>query len=83
VGLDDQLRLQAVATVQHSELFGRAPRDVCAETKWQSASHELTSKDLQRGFSFLDEHAIDLEPTADQILTNISSNMPKVFTWMP
>lgn len=83
VGLDDQLRLQGVATVEHSELFGRAPRDVCAETKWQSASHELTSKDLQRGFSFLDAPVFDLEPTADQVPANSSSYMLKAFTWMP
>jgi hypothetical protein len=83
VGLDDQLRLQAVATVRHSELFGRAPRDVCAETKWQSASHELTSKDLQQGFSFLDEPAVDQDQTAVQIPSTSSTHMLKAFTWMP
>jgi hypothetical protein len=83
VGLDDQLRLQAVATVRHAELFGRAPRDVCAEAKWQSASHQLKSKDLQQGFSFLDEPTIGQELTAGQIPSNSSTDILKAFTWMP
>lgn len=59
VGLDDQLRLQALATVRHSEVVGRAPRDFCAEAKWQSASHQLTPKDLQSGLHFLEANLID------------------------
>jgi hypothetical protein len=82
VGLDDQLQLQDVATVRHSELFGRAPRDVSTKARWQSVSHQLTSKDLQRGFSFLNEPAIDQELTG-QIAPNSNSRMLKVFTWMP
>jgi hypothetical protein len=83
VGLDDQMRLQAVATVRHSELFDRAPRDVCADAKWQSASHQLTSRDLQQGFSFLNEPTIDPQITAAQVLSERSSHMPNVFAWMP
>ena len=82
VGLDDQLRLQAVATARHSKLFGRAPRDMCAEAKWQSTSHELTSKDIEEGFSFLNEPAVYQELTASPIASN-GCHPLRLFTWMP
>lgn len=83
VGLDEQLQLQTIATALHSELLGRAPHDICAEAKWQSASHQLTSKDLQRGLSFLDRSTVDQNLLTDDILWNGSSQIRKTFAWMP
>jgi hypothetical protein len=83
IGLDNQLRLQGVATARHSELLARTPHDICAEAKWQSTSHQLTSRDLQQGFSFLDWSRLDQNLVADIILSNGSSQIPKAFAWMP
>lgn len=81
VGLDDQLRLRAVATARHSDLLERAPCDLSSVSKWQNASHQLTSIDLQQGISFLNESTINKELLAD--FANGSTNMPNVFAWMP
>jgi len=83
VGLDSQLRLQAVATARHSELLGRAPSDLCTEARWQSVSHEMVSRDLQRGCSFLDEPTRDPNLIANQFLVNGGCQTPSMFTWMP
>ena len=54
-GVDSALDLRAVATVKHSVFAARGPVDSCTESRWQSASHELTAPDLQRGFAFIAE----------------------------
>ena len=83
VGLDRQLRLRVVATVRHAEVLDRAPNDFCSEAKWQSVAHELTSRDLIRGLSFLSgfESARDL--LLDRIPLNADAKQPFVFSWMP
>ena len=82
VGLDDHLSLQALATVRHSELFSRAPRDLTAESKWQSASHQLTAADLRRGLSFLDALASELGMATSHGDGLIAAS-PSSFAWMP
>ena len=49
VGLNGEMQIEAVATVKHADLWRRAPRDVCTEAKWESAVHDIASKDLHRG----------------------------------
>jgi hypothetical protein len=83
VGLNNHLRLQALATARYTELLGRAPRDICGDAKWQSTSYELTSKDLQRGLSFLDGRILDQNLTEDDALSNGSFIGTSGFTWMP
>ena len=83
VGLDDQLRLGAVATVRQNELMGRVPRDTCTDTKWQSISHELAASDLQSGLSFVGESFL-----RDDSIVGLDSSTPgsrpqKGFAWMP
>lgn len=81
VGLDDQLLLQAVATVRHSEVLSRAPCDLYTESKWQSASHQLTSKDLHRGLVLTGDNAA--APGFMAEFSNSTSNLPNAFVWMP
>jgi hypothetical protein len=83
VGLSDQLQLQALATVQYLDIVGRSPRDLCAAAKWQSASHQLTSYDLQPGLGFLEAPLVDSNLLASQLIRNGSSKLQSVFAWMP
>lgn len=53
VGLNDDLQIEAVATVKHRALWQRAPRDVCSEAKWESAVHEIGLTDLEPGLAFI------------------------------
>ena len=53
VGLDSNLEIRALATVRRSAITDRAPKDSYASTRWQSASYQLTSKDLDLGLGFI------------------------------
>jgi hypothetical protein len=59
LALDEQFRLRRIATVRHLEVLRRAPNDVCREAKWQSASHQLSSHNLEVGFPFIVDSDID------------------------
>lgn len=83
VGLDNELRLQALATVRDSVLSKRAPLDLNSDSKWQSASHQLTSKDLSAGFSFLDDPLLCDGVVGKQFIPNGGVHLPYRFTWMP
>ena len=83
VGLDAQLRLQAIATARHSQVLGRSPSDLCAEAKWQSVSHEVTSRDLERGCSFLGEAAGSRGSSANGFLSSGCAQGSRPFAWMP
>jgi hypothetical protein len=77
VGLDEHLRLKALATVRHLEVLSRAPHDTCIESKWQSTSHELAPRDLQEGLSFLNDAA-----GRESAVRHVQD--PKsTFAWMP
>lgn len=82
-GLDDNLNLQAIATIRHSQLLNRAPNDSCAEAEWKSAAHQVTPEDLQPGLSFL--HA-SLGKSPEEYLPILRSGVygfPSAFAWMP
>lgn len=83
VGLDNQMRLRAVATVRHSEVLARAPNDLCYEAKWQSVSHEMTSRDLQRGLSFINCFVGELDPCASGMPLDADAKANYRFSWMP
>ena len=80
VGLDEKLQLRALATVRHPRLSARAPKDLCAESRWQSTSHQLTSNDLDPGLSFLDHPLArkDFLPSREEDAERNSG-----FAWMP
>ena len=84
VGLDNDLRLRVIATARHPDLLSRAPVDTCHEVRWRTASHQLTSQDLEPGIPFaLDEHSgRDCLPNAP---LGASCNMlaSPEFSWMP
>jgi hypothetical protein len=52
VALNADLQMQSFATARFKQLIGRAPQDICPETKWQSASYQLATEDLSLGFDF-------------------------------
>ena len=78
VGLDDQLRLKSIATVQHSEVLRRSPRDTSGSARWEAAAHEITSNDVKAGLSFISE-VCNSALTADLC----SSHRRYWFTWLP
>jgi hypothetical protein len=80
VGLDDQLELQALATVRHAEVLARAPHDIFIQSAWQSASHQLAPSDLQRGLAFLDS-ADRQKP--EQLICSGARQPTPAFAWMP
>lgn len=82
VGIDNLLRLQAVATLPTSLLAGRAPRDEVPESRWDSVSHDLRRADLQGGLTFLPP----LREMADEPMTALiqTGGMHRLnFAWMP
>lgn len=83
VGLDDQLRLHAIATVRYPQIVERAPRDLCAEAKWQSTSHQLTPADLQCGLSFLEAPLADSNSLTGEFSPRRDSLPQGEFAWMP
>lgn len=83
VGLDDQLRLQAIATVRYPTVAERGPEDLCAEAKWQSTSHQLAPRDLQCGLSFLEAPAADLNSATREFIQRRNYQPHGGFAWMP
>jgi hypothetical protein len=83
VGLDDQLRLQAIATVRYPQIVDRAPRDVCSEASWQSTSHQLTTTDLEYGLSFLEASLTDANSFTGQFPQRRNPPSHGGFAWMP
>lgn len=59
VGLGDDLQINALATVKHEGVLGRAPTDASAKSTWQSVKHELAPTDLEPGLTFLQNPATD------------------------
>lgn len=80
VGLDASMRIRAVATVKKDVFHRRSPADSSKESRWQSASHELSAGDLHRGLSFVGAEDLWDDPAAP---LNSSSQMPYQFSWMP
>ena len=83
VGLDGQLKLGALATVRHSIVVSRAPRDLCDEAKWQSTAHQLGTGDLEPGLSFVRNLPLDSDLLADKSLRDGGPKVPNQFAWMP
>jgi hypothetical protein len=83
VGLDNKLRPRALATINHSEVLARAPKDLYSEAKWQSVSHELTTRDLNRGLSFVDVFTGKHEVCADSVTKDAENKSNYSFSWMP
>lgn len=83
LGLNDDLRVAALATVDYPNLLARTPRDVCRESKWQSVSHELKRHDLTRGLAFLELGADSCRSAAETILSNGGVEPPGLYAWMP
>lgn len=82
VGLDEELRLSALATVRYAEVAERAPRDLSIESKWQSASHQLTSKDLVAGLTFLNASLAN-SSGFHSFFSPYAGSSQKKFAWMP
>ena len=82
VGLDEGLRLKAVATVREEEIRMRSPRDTHTEARWQSSAHDLSSKDLHVGFNFIGE-SFHREVVEDPESAQISIQPAVRFTWLP
>lgn len=80
LGLDDELQLQAVATVRHLEVFRRSPSDVSPEAKWQSTSHEVSPDDLRVGLSFVNEPC---EPGDMARVRKANGITQAHFAWLP
>lgn len=83
LGLDDQMQIDALATVQHDRLVVRAPKDICAEAKWQSASYQFSSKDLQYGLSFVEALSERSKLYVGPFAANESLFRSRLFEWMP
>lgn len=81
VGLDDQLNLQAVATVRHLKVLARAPTDTTTEAKWQATSHELMPEDLELGLSFVAASADD--PQSGHSVSPPGDAPAGQFAWLP
>ena len=81
LGLDNQMRLSAIATVHHSQLLRRSPQDRYPDAQWQSARHGLTARDLQPGLSFLDPTVTGRMPADD--LRRFGREPKPTFAWMP
>jgi hypothetical protein len=84
VGLDNDLRLRVIATARHPDLLSRAPVDTCHEVRWRTASHQLTSQDLEPGIPFaLDQqYGRDCLPNAP-LVTSDNIFASHEFSWMP
>lgn len=84
VGLDNELRLRALATARHKDVIVRAPVDMCHEVRWSAASHQLTSQDLEPGIPFvLDQRATRGEVSATSLGAADDSVAVHDFSWMP
>jgi len=83
LGLNSSLKIKAIATVRQNELWKRSPRDVSAEGKWESASHEIAVHNLQRGLSFLGTYMTDDQVTHLQDYADNPSEGSLVFGWFP
>jgi len=84
VGLDNDLQLRGIATARHPDFLSRAPVDMYHEVKWRTASHQLTSQDLEPGIPF----ALNQRPGRDCLPNaplGASDNMfaSPEFSWMP
>lgn len=82
VGLDPSMQLKAVATVKEDVFLRRSPADTSKESRWQSASHELSAADLHRGLSFVGTSNSWDDP-ADRTIPGLTSQLPNQFSWMP
>jgi hypothetical protein len=82
VGLDKQLRLQVIATVRHTMLWNRTPGDRSSQSKWQTASYELTSSDLYRGLDFLSDTDVR-GPSCTEPSCEFSQASGSAFAWLP
>lgn len=82
VGLDEQLHLQALATVRNLEVLKRAPRDLTKSDRWQVASHDLAAPDLERGLSFLNMQFSDACSTESQLIQK-GGLQGHHFAWLP
>jgi len=84
VGLDNDLRLRAIATARNLDVLRRAPLDTCHEVRWRAASHQLNSQDLEPGIPFVLN-----QWTGEDDLPNAQSGTSEnpcashEFSWMP
>jgi hypothetical protein len=83
VGMDEGMRLKAVATVREEEIRRRSPRDLCSDGRWESAAHDLTARDLQAGLNFINEPFVDEEIADYKAPPSISLYTAVRFTWLP
>lgn len=82
VGLNEQRRVRAIATVSHQAVFGRTPQDVCLEARWQSTSYQLGANDLHAGLNFV---GASMEVLQRGLCSEVGEPMESrsSFGWMP
>lgn len=80
VGLDDQHRLAALATVKKERIFDRAPREVAGGAKWETARYPFSPADLQAGLSMFGGPD-NSEDAASVLFTGCTPQ--ESFSWMP
>jgi hypothetical protein len=81
VGLDEDHRLSALATVPSATLSARAPHDTDQASTWESSRYQLTTHDLSPGLSFMQANT---EPGESMSLVKLGvlPSGPR-FAWMP
>jgi hypothetical protein len=78
VGLDEKEQIEALATADTETVLSRAPVDQHASTRWESARHILSTRDLEAGLSYLPQEVLSAAPP--QIAGTASQTK---FDWMP
>jgi hypothetical protein len=78
VGLNDQHRIECLATVRRSAIFANAPADAPTGTRWESARYDLTHRALHAGLEFVDTSIVH-----NAILRIGSRKQPTQYAWMP
>lgn len=82
VGLGPSMQLNGVATVKGEVFLRRSPVDSSKESRWQSASHELSAADLYRGLSFMGG-ANPWNDWAREAIQGQPLQPADLFSWLP
>ncbi|MDP3271603.1 protein NO VEIN domain-containing protein [Limnobacter sp.] len=83
IGLDEGLKLRALATAKHSKIMGRAPRDFSQLSQWASVLHQLGPDDLDAGLNLGDADVLDAAASCRCALQGIGIQSHSMFAWMP
>ena len=83
IGLDEGLKLRALATAKHSKIMGRAPQDFSQMSQWTSVLHQLGPDDLDAGLNLSSAIALDETARCKGDLQDDEIVAYSMFAWMP